>query len=335
VEDSAATLVRLLDIQPELGTRLREDDRAEARDHLVLRTLVLPKGEWSLEGEAVRAHPFGVIVIDGVLLQDVQLGARSCQQLLGPGDVVLPDAIGHASLDVGLRLAAATESRVAVLDDRLQGPFRLWPGLAIGMLERIGRQLSRNAVHGAIAQLPRVEDRLEATFWDLADRWGRVTPNGVHVPLQLTHETLARIVGGRRPTITLALRDLSERGIVVRHRDGTWMIAAREPTLSRSGQSAAPPPVIALADAPAAFTVIEHRPWMPDARAEMLATADRAKADHAAVATRVNADQERYARTREQSRLLRDRAIRDREARAANRAERSGPLSAPAAPSAG
>ena len=28
-------------------------------------------------------------------------------------------------------------------------------------------------------------------LWYLAERWGRVTPDGVIVPLRLTHETLA------------------------------------------------------------------------------------------------------------------------------------------------
>jgi hypothetical protein len=45
-------------------------------------------------------------------------------------------------------------------------------------------------MHAAITQLPRVDRRVLALLWQLAERWGRVTPSGVEVRLELTHETL-------------------------------------------------------------------------------------------------------------------------------------------------
>lgn len=53
-------------------------------------------------------------------------------------------------------------------------------------------------------------------LWHLADRWGRVTPDGVIVPLKLTHEALGRLVGAQRPTVTLALGELVASGRVTR-----------------------------------------------------------------------------------------------------------------------
>ena len=49
-------------------------------------------------------------------------------------------------------------------------------------------------------------------FGLLADRWGRVTPDGIVVDLALTHELIGHLVGGRRPTVTLALAELAESG---------------------------------------------------------------------------------------------------------------------------
>ena len=57
----------------------------------------------------------------------------------------------------------------------------------------------------AIAHLTRVDDRLLALLWCLAERWGRVVPDGVLVSLRLSHRTLAGMVGARRPSVTTAL----------------------------------------------------------------------------------------------------------------------------------
>jgi hypothetical protein len=37
------------------------------------------------------------------------------------------------------------------------------------------------------------------------DRWGRVTPEGVRIPLRLRHHMLAELVAVRRPSATAAL----------------------------------------------------------------------------------------------------------------------------------
>ncbi len=224
--------VRLLDVVPELAAHLRPEEHGEAEVRLVAPTALVEPGPWPLREEHGRARPFGFIIVRGVLLHEVAVGGRRALQLLGPGDIVLPEEPDAETLDAPVTWTAATETCLALLDDRLQPVLGLWPALGIGLVERAGRQLRRVAIQAAIAQLPRVEDRLEATFWDLADRWGRVTPAGIHIPLQLTHATLGSLVGARRSTVTLALHGLTERGIVARHPDRTWMLVARVPSPS-------------------------------------------------------------------------------------------------------
>lgn len=67
--------------------------------------------------------------------------------------------------------------------------------------------------------------RLLALLWSIAEWQGVVRPDGVWVPMALTHETLAQMVGARRPTVSLGLRALAEQGMVRAESDG-WLIAA-------------------------------------------------------------------------------------------------------------
>jgi hypothetical protein len=93
----------------------------------------------------------------------------------------------------------------------------------------------RLATHQAIVQAPRVERRLELALWQLAERWGRVVPGGVLLPIALTHATLGRLVGASRPTITLALQSLLREEAVQRRQDGSWLLTGTPGELDVSG----------------------------------------------------------------------------------------------------
>jgi CRP/FNR family cyclic AMP-dependent transcriptional regulator len=310
--------VHLLDVEPDLAGRLRDDDRAEAAQRLRLRVVEVPTGEWSAPADQ-HPRPVGFMVVDGLLLQEVRLATRSAMQLLGPGDVVLPRAPVDETLDAELRWSAAMSSQVAILDERvLQGCFALWPGLGLGLVERTGRQLMRSAMQAAITQLPRVDQRLEAMFWELAARWGRVTPSGIHVPLPLSHEVLARLVGGRRPTITLALKARADRGVVVRRPDRSWLLVAPKPTLPGHLPAHPAPPMPAMAGA--AEPQLDPEPWQPDARRELLDIAGRMRAQHAEQGRRLAANRARYEEICTQSRELRDTVGRQHALRRLQRA---------------
>jgi CRP/FNR family cyclic AMP-dependent transcriptional regulator len=82
----------------------------------------------------------------------------------------------------------------------------------------------------ALAHVRRVDARLLLLFWRLADRWGRVTPQGVVIPLRLTHASLGKLVGAQRPSVTTALKQLHQAGKLSRFRDGTWLITSDPPS---------------------------------------------------------------------------------------------------------
>jgi hypothetical protein len=71
---------------------------------------------------------------------------------------------------------------------------------------------------------PRVDVRLLLLFWYLAERWGRVGPDGVSVPISVTHNMLGRLVRAQRPSVTANLRRLARRGMLTRRENGVWML---------------------------------------------------------------------------------------------------------------
>jgi hypothetical protein len=68
----------------------------------------------------------------------------------------------------------------------------------------------------------RVDVRLLAFLWHLAERWGIVMPDAMRIDVPLTHSVLARMVGARRPTVTTALQRLMQLGYL--RRDGSAFI---------------------------------------------------------------------------------------------------------------
>jgi CRP-like cAMP-binding protein len=83
-------------------------------------------------------------------------------------------------------------------------------------------------VNMAIAHYPRIDRRLLMLMWHLADRWGRVTPDGIRVPLRLTHQQLADLVASRRPSVTSGLHRLVEEGRLSRLGDD-WLLHGEPP----------------------------------------------------------------------------------------------------------
>jgi CRP-like cAMP-binding protein len=104
-----------------------------------------------------------------------------------------------------------------------------WPEVLAALMQRGLRRSRSLAVHLAIAQARRADVRLMALFWHLADRWGRVTHDGVVVELSLTHSLLSRLTCLRRPTVSLTLKELEAAGELVKTERGHWLLRGVEP----------------------------------------------------------------------------------------------------------
>lgn len=216
--------VALLDHDPALGGALDPARLAAARRAARATAVTLPRGRWDAAALAARC-PLGALLLAGVVGREATLETTRSLQLLGRGDLLVPTAaLGEALVDVDVAWHVLEPATLALLDERFLLTVRRWPELVAALFQRLAAQVARSGTQRAIGQLPRVEQRVRVLLWFLAERWGRVTPDGVVLPLALTHALLGRLVGARRPTVTLALRVLAADGAVRRRPDGTWLL---------------------------------------------------------------------------------------------------------------
>ncbi len=225
-------MISIVDADPDLGELLDESERERARRQVLTRVRRLTPGDWDA-GNAIEPdqHHRGFMVIDGLLSRDVDVLGRKCVELLGSGDVLRPwrwDPDGsHVHAEVGWMVLEPT--RLAVLDHGLVVRMTPWPQLGVELFARGTRRAHGLAVALAIAHHQRVDDRLLLTLWHLAERWGRVLPDGIAVPLPLSHQRLADLVGAHRPSVTTAMGDLVRAGAISRREDRVWMLHGSPP----------------------------------------------------------------------------------------------------------
>jgi CRP/FNR family cyclic AMP-dependent transcriptional regulator len=229
---SVTDLISIVDADADLAGLLDEPQRERARRQALTRVRRLSTGKWDA-ANAIEPdlHHRGFLIIDGLLSREVDVLGRSCVELLGAGDVLRPwlwDPDGsHVHAEVGWLVLEP--SRLAVLDHGLVSRMNPWPQLGVELFARGTRRAHSLAVALAIAHHQRVDDRLLLTLWHLAERWGRVSPEGIAVPLPLSHQRLADLVGAHRPSVTTAMGDLARSGALSRRDDGVWMLHGNPP----------------------------------------------------------------------------------------------------------
>jgi CRP-like cAMP-binding protein len=70
--------------------------------------------------------------------------------------------------------------------------------------------------------------RITLLLWHLGATWGKVVPNGILIPLPLTHRLIGQLVGAERPTVSHALARLSGAGLVTRCKEGLILHGSSE-----------------------------------------------------------------------------------------------------------
>jgi CRP-like cAMP-binding protein len=223
--------VRLLDEDPDLAEHLHGNRLAAARQDCVARAIRLPAGRWDPQADIgdIR-YGIGILILEGLLLRRVGLGGRFGGELLGEGDLLRPWQAEEqgASLPRTGGWKVLRRGRVAILDAEFALRVARYPEVVSTLFARAIRRTRHMAVSMAIIHQPRIDLRLHMFFWDLADRIGRVRPDGVHLPVRLTHAMLGELVAARRPTVTKALGELAERGFV-RWTGEDWLLCGGPP----------------------------------------------------------------------------------------------------------
>ncbi len=224
--------VYLLDEDAVLLSLVPERDRSTARRTLTAAAYRVRRGSW--QPRAAFAHGdthFGLLVLDGLLIRDVVVGHTTCGELVGPGELLRPwdDFSDWAPMPVEVDWKVLDSMRVAVLDHDFAQVVAAWPTLVSAFMERAVERSHSLALHVAIHCIRRVDLSLLVLFWHLAVRFGKVTPAGIVISIRLTHEDLSKLVGATRPSVTLALGEVAERGWVVRQGDGSWRLPHEPP----------------------------------------------------------------------------------------------------------
>lgn len=234
--------VSVLAHDSELGERLQGQRLAQAEALSVARVLRRPTGVWRARDDADQGRDgFGLLVLEGMLVRRVGLEGRFGAELLSDGDILQPWA--HDGEEATLPFEAVwrvlAPLRLAVLDLDWLARMARFPEVSAALMTRAMVRSRRLASILAIAHHHRLDDRLRLFFWELADRYGRVRPDGVHLDLNLTHELISHLVGAHRPPVSSALGRLDRDGHL-RRLDRGWLLLGPPPTRRDVGAEASP-----------------------------------------------------------------------------------------------
>jgi DNA-binding transcriptional ArsR family regulator len=226
--DRVHRTIALLDVDPDLADGLDGQELEAARRRTVAAVIDLEPPGWNPTRvrEAAKDGWLGLFLIEGLLIRRVTVGKRHACELFGRGDLIRPwDTDGeYDPLPISVDWLVLKPTRLAVLDTAFALRIARWPSITSRIVSRVAQRARYLALAQAVSHLPRAYARLLILFWLLAERWGRVDLDGVHVVLPLTHETLAMLVGAHRPTVTIALQRLTRAGLLIRERPDRWRL---------------------------------------------------------------------------------------------------------------
>jgi CRP/FNR family cyclic AMP-dependent transcriptional regulator len=226
-------VIALLDHDPDLGRALDPQRRSAAERDARAGVIEVKTGFWNPDPlpQNLRAG-LGLLILDGAMVRRVGHRRRGGAELLGPGDIFRP---WDADDESGSLTALPTSWRVieplrlAVLDQRFAARIAPYPEISSRLVGRAVERARSILVQMSIAHHARIDERLALALWHVAERWGRVTPNGVALTLRLTHELLADLVAAQRPSVTLSLQHLERAGRIDR-RNGTIFLLGDPPS---------------------------------------------------------------------------------------------------------
>ena len=210
----------------------------------------LDAADWRPPTDPVRYRGcLGLLVLEGFAVRTVACQGRTYPEVLGRGDVVRPwdaepgaDCVAH---DATWRILEPAS--LVLLDARFAATVGRFPTVLGQLMARATARSNGLALSLAISQIRSARTRLLLLLWSLADRWGRMTPEGAVVPIPLTHQTMAHLVCLQRPTASTALQQLRRDGEIDRRPDGCWILRGAPPAAHAEDEAPAAPRAVAAA----------------------------------------------------------------------------------------
>jgi CRP/FNR family transcriptional regulator, cyclic AMP receptor protein len=224
---TSQSFCRVLREDADLAAAVPVEVRETAIAECVAPLAGLPRGNWDGHN-ALGEEGIGLLVLDGLLLRRVGIDGRFGAELIGEGDLLRPwqEDLPVTNLSSWRVIQPV---RLAVLDAQVTRCLALYPSLVVALVDRALNRARALAAMMAIVHHARVEQRLELLLWLLADRWGKVTTDGVRLPLKLTHAAIGELIAARRPTVTVGLGALAKRGVMTPLPGGGWRLNGDPP----------------------------------------------------------------------------------------------------------
>src|SRR6201994_4921593 len=151
-------MVRLLDVDPDLGGLLTDARREHAEGELVGPPPPLPLGPWDVSRLAgATADHVGLLILDGILSRELVVADHVSAELLGPGDLVRPwqPSSRTGLLPVDAVWTVMSPLSVAVLDRRFAAEMTRYPEITATLFDRLSERSLRLPPPPATSQLTR------------------------------------------------------------------------------------------------------------------------------------------------------------------------------------
>ena len=134
-------------------------------------------------------------MLEGLVSRRVSVSGASATDVSGPGDLIRPwEDDEFASAPVDALVSVICPTRLAVLDERFATATARWPTFTAELMSRYLFRTRWLLLQLAVSSHRRVDARLLMMLWNVADRYGRVRPEGIllRLPAQARAARAAR-----------------------------------------------------------------------------------------------------------------------------------------------
>ena len=135
-------------------------------------------------------------------------GKQSILGFVDPGEVFGELALLDNSSRTHTAQAAEKTQLVLVPRKELLSIVQKYPSIVLGVTKLIGlrRQRVERRLRNLLFRSNR--DRLIHLLLELAEKYGQLQPDGIHLKIRLSHQEMASIIGSTRETVTVVLGQL-------------------------------------------------------------------------------------------------------------------------------
>jgi CRP/FNR family transcriptional regulator, cyclic AMP receptor protein len=219
--DGVIGVAPLLLLDRRLGAGLSRSQRADAKRELMARTTLLRPGDSG--AELFRTGLFGALVVEGALARRVCTDRGRSLEVIVKGDLLRPWQEDSGWV-IESTIDALVTTRVAVIDRFAGDSLCKFPPVIEALLERAFRRIRSMATQAAFDSRAGMDQRVLASMRHLADRCGEKGADGVVIPLPLTHQMIADLLGAQRPSVSAAISRLSAEGMMRRTDGRGWVL---------------------------------------------------------------------------------------------------------------